>query len=64
MSENHKIGVLPPGPISNHTLMSVRFLGNPKEKLEINKDYKSLRKEIWDKFYNIYQGGPEIVRKE
>lgn len=51
MSPNHKIGVLPPGFISNHNLISVRLPDTPKEKLVINQDYKSLRKEIWDKFY-------------
>jgi hypothetical protein len=54
MSPHHKIGVLPPGFISNHNLISARLPDTPKEKLVINQDYKSLRKEIWDKFYQIY----------
>jgi len=34
-----------------------------KPGLELEKDYKSVFKEVWDRFYKIYRGGPMVVRK-
>lgn len=65
VSENEKIGVLPPGPISNHTL----FVKNSsleltiKANLQLNKDYRGVNKEVWQIFHRLYSGGPIIIRE-
>lgn len=49
MSESEKIGVLPPGPIANHSL----FLrindkdADIKSNLQLNVDYRGVNKEVW-----------------
>jgi len=65
-SENAAIGILPPGPITNRNLFREKETGEEhliKEGLQMDKDYKSVCKEVWDKFNNIYGGGPVIIRK-
>lgn len=35
-----------------------------KHNLVNEKDYKTVKKEVWDKFSKIYGGGPAIVREK
>ena len=66
LSENNKVGVLPPGPINNHTLFSKSSQntgrGSIKKGLDKKKDYDGLNKNVWDALQKIYGGGPVIVR--
>lgn len=32
--------------------------------LEIERHYKTVCKQVWEKFYKIYGGGPVIIKKE
>lgn len=66
ISENEKIGVLPPGPISNHTLFYKKTADNKLEirpKLSLNVDYRGVNKDVWQVFYRMYHGGPLIARE-
>ena len=63
-SENPKIGILPPGPISNYNL---QIRKNNKEfelkpNLILNNDYRGVNKQVWDIFYKMYGGGPVFIR--
>lgn len=85
VSSNQRIGILPPGPISNNCLFvnegqgeifqsmisdtkspaTTRINKNTiKHNLVNEKDYKTVKKEVWDKFSKIYGGGPAIVREK
>lgn len=69
MSENPKIGILPPGPISNDDLFIKVSDGKDiqteiRESLELNKHYRGVNKEVWHIFHRMYGGGPIIVRDE
>lgn len=80
ISENEKVGILPPGPISNDSLFvkakpttsQSTFEGALQQQktlrvrkgLELNKDYRGVNKEVWQIFHRIYGGGPLIVRDE
>lgn len=66
MSENDKIGVLPPGPISNHELFTIMHenILEIKPDLELNKEYRGVSKEVWALFHKMYGGGPIIVRED
>ena len=35
-----------------------------KHNLVNEKDYKTVKKEVWDKFSKMYGGGPAIVREK
>ena len=68
-SENPKIGILPPGPISNDELFVKLVEGKEvqsviKEGLELNKDYRGVNREVWQIFHRMYGGGPIIVRDD
>ena len=83
-SLNQRIGILPPGPISNHCLFvnesqPEAWFGESKSPKNITqrtqrqvikhdlvneRDYKTVKKEVWDKFTKIYGGGPAIVREK
>jgi|LauGreDrversion4_2_1035121.scaffolds.fasta_scaffold120952_2 hypothetical protein len=71
-SENDKIGIMPPGPISNDCLFEkisplsaksgeTRIL---KSGLVLNKEYRGVNREVWSIFHRMYGGGPVIVRGE
>eukprot|EP00347_Sterkiella_histriomuscorum_P005030 403358170 len=69
VSENPKIGVLPPGPISNDDLFIKVIDGKDsstqiREGLELNKHYRGVNKEVWQIFHRMYGGGPIIIRQE
>lgn len=69
MSENPKIGVLPPGPISNDDLFIKVIDGKDattqiKDGLELNKHYRGVNKEVWQIFHRMYGGGPIVIREE
>jgi len=56
---------LPPGPISNYTLLA-KSKNNEvqvKPNLKINEDYRGVNKYVWDMLYRHYGGGPVIVRE-
>ena len=65
MSENPKVGILPPGPISNHDLIVKNRdkEASIKPNLKLNEDYRGVNKEVWDIFHKMYGGGPQIVRE-
>ncbi len=65
MSENPAVGVLPPGPISNHTLFaSIKESSSElKSDLQLNTDYRGVNREVWQIFQSLYGGGPTIVRE-
>jgi hypothetical protein len=61
-SENAKIGILPPGPISNSDLL-VKGANKDmtiKQNLKLNVDYRGVNKEVWDIFHRMYGGGPVL----
>ena len=89
VSPNQRIGILPPGPISNSCLFvsegssqsdiwasvlndtkspkSTRANATKsqvKHNLVNERDYKTVKKEVWDKFSKIYGGGPAIIREK
>jgi hypothetical protein len=62
---------MPPGPIQNHLLFQEdrtarvfqkNELPKMKDGLVSEKDYKTVCKEVWEKFTMIYGGGPAIIR--
>jgi hypothetical protein len=65
ISSNPKVGILPPGPISNFELFT--RTGDRQEhalkmNLVLNKDYHGVSKEVWQIFHRMYNGGPIVVR--
>ena len=64
ISENKKLGVLPPGIINNIKLSDTNNIhGRYKLKpgLKIKKDYFVLNQLLWEWFLLNYDGGPEII---
>lgn len=63
-SENDRIGVLPPGSISNHDLLVKTSNGDfqIKPNLLLNEHYRGVNKDVWHLFHNLYGGGPVLVR--
>ncbi|CAG9332517.1 unnamed protein product [Blepharisma stoltei] len=65
ISPNEKIGVLPPGPITNNKLFT-----NPENPVEIKSKlkpvahYRGVNENVWNLYLKIYGGGPEIVRRK
>lgn len=74
VSPNKQIGILPPGPIQNLSLFIEEekspllqpelILPRVKKGLVMEKDYKTVCREVWEKFSMIYGGGPAIIRCE
>ena len=70
ISENERIGILPPGPVNNEVLFQkvTDNEGNAslvlREGLEINKQYRSVNKDVWTFFHRMYGGGPLILREQ
>jgi hypothetical protein len=69
VSENPKIGILPPGPISNDDLYvkindGKEYVVELKEDLVLNKHYRGVNREVWQIFHRMYGGGPIIVRED
>lgn len=62
-SQNERIGVLPPGPISNYYLFK-RGGEDVKCGLVLNQDYRGVNKEVWSVFHKLYGGGPLIGREQ
>lgn len=52
----------PPGAICNQVLLKKN--GKPKSGLLPIQHYRGISKQLWDYFFSIYGGGPEIVRSE
>ena len=84
-SLNQRIGILPPGPITNNCLFvndsqpEQWFTDSKspknatsrtsrqqiiKHNLVNERDYKTVKKEVWEKFTKIYGGGPAIIREK
>lgn len=61
---NPRIGILPPGRIENGILINrnepVESDSYIKNGLVVDKDYRILSKNVWEKLIQIYQGGPAI----
>mmetsp|Transcript_12358 Transcript_12358/g.23433 ORF Transcript_12358/g.23433 Transcript_12358/m.23433 type:complete len:491 (-) Transcript_12358:61-1533(-) len=63
-SINQEIGVLPPGPISNHKLF--RDPLSPldlRPKLKPVAHYRGVNEKVWQTYVKLYGGGPMICRK-
>lgn len=58
---NSEVGVLPPGPINNWSLLKED--GDLKPKLKAAVHYRAINKKVWETYIFIYGGGPEITRK-
>lgn len=58
---NSEVGVLPPGPIDNSSLLIENKELRPKLKAAVH--YRAINKKVWETYLFIYGGGPEIVRK-
>ena len=65
LCQNARVGVLPPGPISNHKLFD-----NSEEPLKLKPKlkpvahYLGLNQKVWNMYLSIYGGGPQIVRSK
>mmetsp|Transcript_27996 Transcript_27996/g.34142 ORF Transcript_27996/g.34142 Transcript_27996/m.34142 type:complete len:167 (+) Transcript_27996:319-819(+) len=55
------LGVLPPGEVSNKTLLDDE--GRPRKNLKIALHYRGINKKVWDFFMETYGGGPAIIRR-
>jgi hypothetical protein len=55
------VGVLPPGPINNWTLLKEN--GELKPGLKPAVHYRAINRKVWETYVFIYTGGPEIVKK-
>ena len=69
VSENPRVGILPPGPISNDDLYvkmhdGKEFVLQFRDDLVQNKDYRGVNREVWQIFHRMYGGGPIIVRED
>lgn len=64
LSQNQRIGVLPPGPISNNSLFDKNAKefseSNLKKGLKKNVDYMLIAKNHWKFLVDNYRGGPEV----
>jgi hypothetical protein len=64
-SLNQAIGVLPPGPISNHKLFTDPR--NPvvlRPQLKAVTNYRGVNERVWKAYFKFYGGGPVIVRRK
>jgi len=50
----------PPGEICNNILLED---GVPKKNLKLKVHYRGINAEVWNYFFNIYGGGPPIIRR-
>ncbi|CAG9331010.1 unnamed protein product [Blepharisma stoltei] len=65
VSLNDKLGVLPPGPITNNKLfVNPENPADIKAKLKPVAHYRGVNENVWKLYIKIYGGGPEIVRKK
>jgi hypothetical protein len=63
-SINQAVGVLPPGPITNHKLF--RDPQNPvdlRPKLKPVAHYRGVNEAVWQAYHRLYGGGPVICRQ-
>jgi len=51
----------PPGPITNSELLTKE--GEPKPDMIVKVDYRGITKDVWNYFFDIYAGGPPIIKK-
>ncbi|CAI2387044.1 unnamed protein product [Moneuplotes crassus] len=59
----HKeVGILDPGPVTNHLLLDED--NNPLPNLVKGKHYRGVNKAVWKQFYETYGGGPVIRKRE
>ena len=66
-SENERIGILPPGPISNESLFERSLMPEQQKlrrNLQLNIDYRKVNKDVWQILHRMYGGGPIIVRED
>jgi len=60
---NHKeVGILDPGPITNHLLLDKDNI--PLPDMGKGKHYRGVNKAVWKQFYETYGGGPVLKRNE
>lgn len=64
-SPNSAVGVLPPGPISNHKLFTdPRNPTTLRPQLKVVANYRGVNEKVWKAYFKFYGGGPIIVRKK
>jgi hypothetical protein len=64
-SLNQTIGVLPPGPISNHKLFTdPRNPVTLRPQLKAVTNYRGVNERVWKAYFKFYGGGPVIVRRK
>mmetsp|Transcript_30083 Transcript_30083/g.53338 ORF Transcript_30083/g.53338 Transcript_30083/m.53338 type:complete len:490 (+) Transcript_30083:15-1484(+) len=64
-SSNKAVGVLPPGPISNHKLFTDPR--NPvvlRPQLKVVNNYRGVNEKVWKAYFKFYGGGPVITRRK
>jgi hypothetical protein len=64
-SLNQQLGVLPPGPITNHKLFKDPH--NPvdlRPKLKPVAHYRGVNEQVWHTYCRLYGGGPVITRQQ
>lgn len=59
----HKgVGILDPGPITNHLLLDKD--NNPLPNMVKGEHYRGVNKAVWKQFYETYGGGPVLKRSD
>lgn len=61
-SVNAEVGILDPGPITNHLLLDSE--GKPLPNLSKGKHYRGVNRAVWQQLYDTYGGGPVLIRRE
>lgn len=56
------VGILDPGPVTNHFLLDDQ--GFPLPNLSKGKNYRGVNKAVWKQLYETYGGGPVLRRNE
>lgn len=60
--KNSDLKSAPPGQIDNSKLEQILVNENRTDKLRKNHDYYHIAKEVWYFLFNIYGGGPTIIK--
>jgi hypothetical protein len=61
-SAKKDVGILDPGPVTNHLLLDDD--GIPLPNMSKGKNYRGVNKAVWKQLYETYGGGPVLRRTE
>jgi hypothetical protein len=61
-SAKKDVGILDPGPVTNHLLLDDE--GIPLPNMSKGKNYRGVNKAVWKQLYETYGGGPVLRRTE